>query len=1164
MNERPLRFRRIDIRRAPGFEDGGFPVEDLCGGVNIIHGPNASGKTTLADSIAGLLWPGRGRERSWLVGRFDLDGEEWVVEVESGHGRYQRNGQDASAPLLPGADQSDRYRLSLHDLLQHETRNEDFAEAVLRESAGGYDIQAAAERLGYRDRPSGAGIIELRDAEDAAEKVEAARRAVDELREEQDRLAGLERRLEKIRTARRRIKLIKDAAKFAAARDRLEEAENRLRELPDVLEKVSGDEVERLEDIEEQIQEWTRTQEKAQDRREEAQRELREAGLPEEGVPEELLKELTRRRERARELKVKLDDLDRQLAGLRRRRDKELRQFAGEVPEEKLAEIDPVAWRELSEFATEAQEVLADRTALDALETVLEPEEEPSNGIETLRAARSALEDWLRGPSSSTDEAFGGRHLPLVLVAAVGVVGILLGLLAPAPVFGLGLLVVASGAAAVLYVRDRWEREDGRRFRSEQEERVRELDVEGPADWTRENVRQALESIYRGIADHHVVERLARARKNQLAGREEIEERERAVEQKREDLIRRYGVAPETGAVALADLADSVRRWRDAQTDLDAAEEERREAQNQLERELSKINERLDPYVSVEVGDAAEAAAHIQNLQARVKQFDNARRDLQTAQATLEEAGEKLSEFHQRRVAVFTGVGLEAGDTDRLRELCELHEEYIQRCRERDERRAVRNSERRELRHHEEHDPELEERSLAGLEEEKRELKETAGEYEDVWGEISRIRDRIEQAKQRHEVEDAMAERDRAMDALREKLQQDRGLMVGQVLADYVRQESSEAGRPAVFSGARQVLTNITRGRYRLDMEEGSDPTFRAYDTVRERGFALDELSSATRLQVLLAVRIAFVQHQEDSVRLPILLDETLANTDDAKARVIIDSAIELAREGRQIFYFTAQGDEVARWQAALQQAGDVQHTVTNLAQIQNLDRQVEVPDLAAYTEERPHVPAPDGPDHEAYGEKIGVHPFDPCAGAGSAHVWYVVGDVEVLHRLLELGIRRWGQLRNLLETGDRNLISDEPEVLERLQENGSALEAFVQAWRIGRGRPVDRTVLEDSGAVSDKFIDQVSELARQLDGDGQAIVDALAQGEVKGFYSNKREELEEYLLEHGHIDPLETLEEGEVRRRIMSRLIESDLPHEEAVARADQLLSRLASRTAR
>ena len=61
------------------------------------------------------------------------------------------------------------------------------------------------------------------------------------------------------------------------------------------------------------------------------------------------------------------------------------------------------------------------------------------------------------------------------------------------------------------------------------------------------------------------------------------------------------------------------------------------------------------------------------------------------------------------------------------------------------------------------------------------------------------------------------------------------------------------------------------------------------------------------------AVRVAFLE-QDESARLPLLLDETLGTSDDGRAGAIIDSVIEIAREGRQVFYFTAQHDEVGKW----------------------------------------------------------------------------------------------------------------------------------------------------------------------------------------------------------------------------------------------------------
>ena len=57
MNFPALFFTSIDIRRMPGFPEGDLEVDELCPGVNIIYGPNASGKTTLGKAIHRLLRP---------------------------------------------------------------------------------------------------------------------------------------------------------------------------------------------------------------------------------------------------------------------------------------------------------------------------------------------------------------------------------------------------------------------------------------------------------------------------------------------------------------------------------------------------------------------------------------------------------------------------------------------------------------------------------------------------------------------------------------------------------------------------------------------------------------------------------------------------------------------------------------------------------------------------------------------------------------------------------------------------------------------------------------------------------------------------------------------------------------------------------------------------
>lgn len=97
-----------------------------------------------------------------------------------------------------------------------------------------------------------------------------------------------------------------------------------------------------------------------------------------------------------------------------------------------------------------------------------------------------------------------------------------------------------------------------------------------------------------------------------------------------------------------------------------------------------------------------------------------------------------------------------------------------------------------------------------------------------------------------------------------------------------------------------------------------------AYDKEENMGKKLDQLSTGTRIQLLLAIRVAFVESQESNVKLPLLADELLANSDVDRAKAIIEALTEVSKEGRQIFYFTAQVDEVAKWHSYLSEVNGV------------------------------------------------------------------------------------------------------------------------------------------------------------------------------------------------------------------------------------------------
>jgi len=1154
MTDDALLVDEVDVIRAPGFDIGGFPVEDLSPGINIVHGPNASGKTTLARSMQWLLWPDEASDRSSLSGQLSLNGESWRVDVDPGRVRYQRDGQDANGPNLPPADQRDRYHLALHDLLQQDTRNETFAKTIKRESAGGYDLEAAYEALDFSESASDRRLKVVSEAEQALEDWREAKAEVRDLREEQNRLSSLRRELEEAKDARERVNLLDQAIEYAEAKRELEAAQAKVDEFSDILSDLSGDEADDVEEIESRIEDCEEKKEDAEDTLTEAEDQLDDADLPDDGVQSSTIDRLKELRDEYDSLTDTKQQHEANLSDAETQREKALSDIPLGIDEDDLVELDPDVWEEVSEFARKAEEVRAEREIQSEVERWLDGDGGLDTDESTVERASKALENWLA--SSPAEEDDGDETFWVAITSAVllAVAGGLLGVFVHPALFVFDL--IAAGIAWYGYrSRNQTETNDPR---ATHRETFEGLSIDGPVSWSEPDVRERLNELYDEIAAHRVANQREQIRDTLSTDADELESKERALDEHRAELRDRLGVAPDTTDVQILVIVKGILRWQESHDCVLGLRDKIETVDSQIESVREELRDELAEYGYDEVSDVSQATTHIRDLEERKSTHEAAKESIERANSTIEEAEGAISDLETECEEIFDKANLSPGDNDRLRELCDQVGDYEDAVKERDAAEHLVEKEEADLEDYPNYEPELKERSAPDLRQEKRALEETAEDYDDLSSEITTIETKIDEAKRSNEVEEALAEKERALNAVADQLEDDYDSMVGHVLTEHVRESTHETSRPEVFQRAGDILARITKGQYRLDIDEEAN-TFRAYDTVKDRGYALDELSSATRLQVLLAVRVAFVEQQEQGMQLPLILDETLANTDDGKAEVIIESMIELAREGRQVFYFTAQGDEVARWLAALEDREEVDHAVVDLADVRDADGHVDVPDLDDIADHPPAPPEPDGHDHESYRAELDVPEFDPRQGAGNAHLWYVIEDLNLLYRLLDLGIERWGQLENLLERTDGSVVSDNSDVLERIERNGEALKAFVRAWQKGRGERVDRQALRDSGAVSENFIDDVTELAEKSNGDAEKIIAGLRNGEVDGFWEDKKDELEQYFEENGYIEPIDPLEPEEVRARVTQAFLANDVPREHAVDNAEQLISRLA-----
>ena len=182
-----------------------------------------------------------------------------------------------------------------------------------------------------------------------------------------------------------------------------------------------------------------------------------------------------------------------------------------------------------------------------------------------------------------------------------------------------------------------------------------------------------------------------------------------------------------------------------------------------------------------------------------------------------------------------------------------------------------------------------------------------------------------------------------------------------------------------------------------------------------------------------------------------------------------------------------------------------------------------------------PSIPAPDGRSAESYASLLGVPPrLDLHRPEAGIHLFHLLrDDLALLHSLMDTWrIGSLGQLEVLLASDAARTALPGEDLQCRLRQRCRVVRAWVELWRQGRGRPVDRGGLEQCSAVSATFIDRVAAVAVQVRGDAEALLQALREGEVDRFRSRKLDELEQWLADRGYTDDQERLT-GEDRRRL-------------------------------
>lgn len=390
-----------------------------------------------------------------------------------------------------------------------------------------------------------------------------------------------------------------------------------------------------------------------------------------------------------------------------------------------------------------------------------------------------------------------------------------------------------------------------------------------------------------------------------------------------------------------------------------------------------------------------------------------------------------------------------------------------------------------------------------------------ADALDDLNREIGEIRALVGAALGGHELAEAQAREEARRHDLAAARDGAREAALGRWLLDHVREQNETQAQPAVWKAAVELLRRFTRNEWELVIRETDrGGRFAARAVGPGTLHALDELSDGTRAQLLLAVRLGFLQAQESDVRPPLFVDEALTASDPARFAAVAAALGELARsQQRQVFYLTADPADGERFAAALAANDLPPARRIDLVEVRSLAAAAD-PDRVAGQALAP-VPSPAGNDLADYVRRLRVPTLDPWLPEDAAHLAYLTRDesreLERLRRLLSAGaatVGRWRRARADLEIAGALDGTANGELAWR----ALVLEAFLDGWRIGRARPLTREDLEDSGAVSANMLPAVWEACRRRECDGARLIAAARERAIPRFSTRKIDALESYL----------------------------------------------------
>lgn len=583
-----------------------------------------------------------------------------------------------------------------------------------------------------------------------------------------------------------------------------------------------------------------------------------------------------------------------------------------------------------------------------------------------------------------------------------------------------------------------------------------------------------------------------------------------------DQLLTQQGIQPDShGASGVLRLLSVTRRVDQARDARVAADAEKQATEQRVDARRDALITRLAAWTHVSEQDTHSLQAAVEDLATRTDEATEILRAQRTAAERGQAAQDTLEQTRRRQAQFYKTLDLDPGDRAGIDHRLTQHATYMAQLEQANELKA-REAERADaLQSDRERLAQAYANETEALQSALDDARDQASAVDTLQDEVAGIEAQLSQTGSDDALAAAIAEEQTLTESLRKAREAHQTQCLGEWLLSEVETAYRERHEPALIEEARQRFEQFTQHEWSLMVDE--DHELLARDLRDGTRRPLDQLSAGTRMQLLLAARIAWAKDQErQTVKLPIALDETLNATDPVRFRAAVQSLEQLARdEGRQILYLTARPEDQQLWESA---TGQTVHRID----LQALLQPVPFQPAEATPAPLPTLPAPGDDPPTVYARRLGVPAIDPRHEAGELHLFHLLRDhLETLHALIATwGIERLGPAERWLKSPAGLEVARTTDWPTTLSSRILMARTWLTLAHQGLGRPVGPEAITASDTQSAPMAAKIARTAQACNGEGDKLIDALRQGDVPNLQRTRIDALAQWLTEHGYIDP--------------------------------------------